>query len=81
MKNWPFGEENKNILPLYDLLDNAQYKKFLKTSKYKKVPSLHMAYHFQNNPKKLADPFVDGNILIKERLENCDADYAISYAE
>ena len=40
-----------------------------------------MAYHFQNNPKKLADPFVDGNILIKERLENCDADYAVSYAE
>ena len=62
--SFPFGEENKNVRPLYELLDNKQYKIFMKTEKYKQMPYLHMAYYFEYFPKRLADPYVDGNFLI-----------------
>ena len=42
----------------------------MKNDEYRNVPYLHIAYAFEHYPKSLADPYVDGNLLIKERLEN-----------
>ena len=69
-KKFPYGDENKNIQPLYELLDNQHYKRFMESDEYRQVPFVHLAYFFQHFPKRLADPCVDGNILIKERLDN-----------
>ena len=65
---FPFGEENRNFLPLYDLMKNRCYKKFYSSPRYKPVPFLHLAYFFQFTRVTLGDPYKDGNILLKETL-------------
>ena len=61
-RDFPFGKENKNIIPLHELLEDDRFINTV-SAYYKHTPFLLLVRYFQSKRFRLGDPTIDGNML------------------